>query len=211
MRWLRTLLRDLTGRRDGEFVGMLQGQVDCGISAAAWLRDAAAGDTGLDEALAEVRRVEAEADRTRDTLVAELNRSLTTPLDREDLMRLSRALDNVVDNLRDLADTLDAFRVSDPSGCVRPLDELWAGLNALHAVIGQLDGGSIAGLAAAARDAKRVSRVRVAFVEGLRELFTEPVTGDVLARRELLRRLDVVGLRLGEACDALADAALKRA
>lgn len=42
------------------------------------------------------------------------------------------------------------------------------------------------------------------------EVLDEPeVTPQMLKRRELLRRLDVVGLRLGEAADALADGAVK--
>jgi hypothetical protein len=37
-----------------------------------------------------------------------------------------------------------------------------------------------------------------------------PVTAATLRRRELLRRVDVIGLRLGEAANALADGAVKR-
>jgi hypothetical protein len=36
------------------------------------------------------------------------------------------------------------------------------------------------------------------------------IDANTMRERELLRRLDVVGLRLGEAADALADGALKR-
>jgi hypothetical protein len=41
-------------------------------------------------------------------------------------------------------------------------------------------------------------------------LFEQEVSTELLKRRELLRRLDVVGLRLGECADALSDAMLKR-
>ncbi|MGB9112968.1 MAG: hypothetical protein WCF24_09615 [Acidimicrobiales bacterium] len=41
-------------------------------------------------------------------------------------------------------------------------------------------------------------------------VLTEEVTPEVLKRRELLRRLDIVGLRLGEATDTFSDALVKR-
>jgi hypothetical protein len=57
---------------------------------------------------------------------------------------------------------------------------------------------------------KRTGRVRHLYAQGLAELLSGEVTAPVLKRRELLRRLDVVGLRLAECADALADAMLKR-
>ena len=44
----------------------------------------------------------------------------------------------------------------------------------------------------------------------LGKLFHGKVTMKIFKIRELLRRLDVVGLRLNEAADVLADAAVKR-
>jgi hypothetical protein len=41
-------------------------------------------------------------------------------------------------------------------------------------------------------------------------LLAEPLTSETLRRREVLRRLDIVGLRLSEAADHLATAAIKR-
>jgi uncharacterized protein len=87
--------------------------------------------------------VEHRGDRARGGFV----HALAPPLDREDLFRVSRSVDDVLDNLRDFARELELFAVSDVA---------------------------------------------------------------MLKRRELLRRLDVVGLRLGEAADALADGAVKR-
>ena len=45
----------------------------------------------------------------------------------------------------------------------------------------------------------------------LAALYREPLSAATLKQRDLLRRLDVVGLRFGEAADILSDAAIKRA
>ena len=57
---------------------------------------------------------------------------------------------------------------------------------------------------------KAVGRVRRRYQVELARIFAEPLSPETLKRRELLRRLDVVALRLGEAVDALADGELKR-
>ena len=58
--------------------------------------------------------------------------------------------------------------------------------------------------------ATAAGQVRRLYQQKLAELLNEPLDNETLKRRELLRRLDVVGLRLGEAADALADGVLKR-
>ena len=51
-----------------------------------------------DESYAQqVARAEEEADEIRRILIDELNRSFVTPIDREDIFRLSRAIDDIVD------------------------------------------------------------------------------------------------------------------
>ncbi|TDU87996.1 hypothetical protein EV138_1535 [Kribbella voronezhensis] len=57
---------------------------------------------------------------------------------------------------------------------------------------------------------KCAGRVRQLYQSSVADLFEQEVSTDLLKRRELLRRLDVVGLRLGECADALSDAMLKR-
>ncbi len=60
-------------------------------------------------------------------------------------------------------------------------------------------------------DANKASNaIRRRYQEGVAALLIGTVDATMLKRRELLRRLDVVGLRLGEAADALADGAVKR-
>jgi hypothetical protein len=68
--------------------------------------------------------------------------------------------------------------------------------------------GDIARHALAAK--KRSNEIRRLYDEGLAELFRAPLRVETLKTRELLRRLDIVGLRVHEAADALAEAAIKR-
>lgn len=209
MRRLRHFLRDLAGRNDQRFVELLGDQLACAIDATELLHEAVR-DGRFDAALqAGVVELEERADRSRDALIEELGTVLSTPVDREDLFRLSRSVDDVVDNLRDFVDALALFDVEDASACTDPLEVLERGLRGLVNAV-QLLADAPEQVPEAARASKRATRVRQAYLHGLVTIFETDDPVEMLKQRELLRRLDVVGLRFGEAADVLADAALKR-
>lgn len=207
---LRSLLRDLTGRNDGHFVRLLCDQLACGLQAVVRLRAAVEGHAPLETVVDDIADIEDRADRHRDELIEELGQALTTPLDREDLFRLSRSLDDIVDNLRDFADALVRFHVTDVSTSIHAMEAIEGGLHGLGDAVELLVAGP-KDVASAARSAKQRTRVRQAYLDGLVAVFEGEDCAEMLKQRELLRRLDVVGLRFGEAADTLADGALKRA
>lgn len=194
-----------------EIGARLTGQIEAAVDGACLAR--AAADRALPPEVARQRIVEVEhqGDEQRAQLVALLASSLVAPIDREDLFRLSRSIDDVLDNLRDFVREFDLLRVESADRCPGLLVAIEDGLGKMAEAIGQLGnepGDAIPGSLAA----KQVcNRVRELYQEAVAEVLDEPeVTPDMLKRRELLRRLDVVGLRLGEAADALVDGAVKR-
>ena len=58
-----------------------------------------------------VRKIEREADELRRVLVEELNQTFVTPLDREDIYALSRAIDDVVDYANTTVDEMEIYQV----------------------------------------------------------------------------------------------------
>jgi len=62
-----------------------------------------------------VRNIEREADELRRILIEELDRTFITPLDREDIYALSRAIDDVADYANTTVDEMEVYQVkSDP-------------------------------------------------------------------------------------------------
>jgi hypothetical protein len=123
---------------------------------------------------------------------------------------LSRSVDDVLDNLRDFTRELELFRVYDAHSFIPLLDEVAAGLGALHAAVTLLRSGATRLDTAALAVRKHANGVRREYQGQLAQLFQQTLTMEVLKQRELLRRLDIVGLRLTEAADALADGTVKR-
>lgn len=207
-RW-RELWDDLRGRGSRQLRGPLGAQMQAGVRIADVLLDAIAGRglAGLD--VDRIEAIEEEADHQRDEVLLRLSRLLSTPIDREDLFRLSRSLDDVVDNLRDFAIEVERYGVHDETLFTAPLEALRTGCRSLARALEKLDVDPET-LAATARAAKHDNATRDAFHEQMERLLAGELTMDTLRDRELLRRLDVAGLRLGEAADILAGGALKR-
>ncbi len=211
VRRLRALFRDLSGASSEAFRSNLLGALDATLDGALLVRRLIDGQVSASEARDEMRVIEHRGDAERARLVLDLRSALVTPIDREDLFRLSRAIDDVLDNLRDFVREWLLFEL-DRSSVAAPLAEVVAvGIVDLRGAVEALvaDPRAITSRALAAK--KTTNAIRRIFDAQMAALFVGQVDVVMLRERELLRRLDVVGLRLGEAADALSEAAVKRA
>ncbi len=208
-RWTR-LWRDLLGRNDGAFVELLVRQTAIASDAARRLVAAQRERRQPSRVAAEIVELAVAGDDVRSELMTELAHALTTPIDREDLYRLSGSLDDVLDNLRDFAVELDTYGAQPHERFIAPLDALAEGLEALGEAIGRVEH-DVAAAARPARAAKKANDARDAFHREMGVLLAgDEATMATLRDRELLRRLDVAGLRLAAAADALISGVLKR-
>lgn len=204
------MVAELSGSVETALVERLRGQVAAAADGGTVARLAAVGGSDRAELDSRVRTVERAGDDERARLVDLLSMALMTPFDREDLFRISRSLDDVLDNLRDFVREVGLFGVSDER-FVTILDAVDDCLGELDGAVAAIRGDNADVVAHALRASKAGNRVRQRYQEALADLLSaEEVTPELLKHRELLRRLDVVGLRLNEAADALADGAVKR-
>jgi len=208
---LRALFRDLSGASSEAFRSHLLGALDATLEGASLVRRLIDGQVSAAAATDEMRVIEHRGDAERARLIVELRSALVTPIDREDLFRLSRAIDDVLDNLRDFVREWSLFGL-DRSSVAAPLAEVVVtGVVDLRGAVEALvaDPRAITSRALAAK--KTTNAIRRIFDVQMAGLLVGQVDVVMLRERELLRRLDVVGLRLGEAADALSEAAVKRA
>jgi uncharacterized protein len=202
------LLQDLSGRTDKVLAALVVAQLTAAAEGVRIALSATDGTATPAAARARMVEVEHDGDACRAALVARLRDSITSPIDREDLFRLSRSVDDVLDTLRDFVRELDLFDVV-PKSTYTPL---------LHALAVSVDGlgEAVALLPTAPRDA--VDRALQAKKPGVRGtyqlavagLLAEPLTAPTLKATLLLGRLDCAGIHLCAAADALADGVVKR-
>lgn len=210
-RRVRRLLSDLSGRSGQRAVDLIIAQVDVAVRSARLAEAVTAGTSSTADARAAMNGIEHEGDGYRAELVRVLGHVLATRIDREDLYRVSRSVDDVVDNLRDFVRECDLYQPVSLAGDAPLLTAVADGLADLRCAVQALadDPGGVDRHLLAAR--KSAGAVRTSYQRRMVDLFTAAeVELELIKRRELLRRLDVVGLRLIEAVNALSDGLLKR-
>lgn len=206
----KSLGRDLTGRNDIILTECLVGQLDATLEGAVLARAVARGDVAPTLARGQMGVIEHRGDDCRKRLVSLLARALAPPMDREDLFRLSRSVDDILDNLRDLVRELDLFSIEEERLLDEPLEGVETGVIALRNAVSSMP--AKPGVSRMYAMQARKADIRPRYQQAMAQLLVGDgaVTAGTLKRRELLRRVDVIGLRMGEAANALADGAVKR-
>lgn len=211
VRRVRRLLADLSGRSGQRALDLIIAQIDVAVRSARLAEAVTAGTSSTADARSAMNAIEHEGDDYRAELVLVLGHVLATRIDREDLYRVSRSVDDVVDNLRDFVREGDLYQPVSLAGDAPLLTAVAEGLADLRRAVRALaeEPGRVDLHLVAAR--KSAGAVRTSYQRRLVDLFAaDDVAMELIKRRELLRRLDVVGLRLIEAVDALSDGLLKR-
>jgi uncharacterized protein len=201
--------KSLTRPHDDRFLLLLRSHVSSAVQAASLGRAVTLGEVDPRTATNRLIPIAERGTQDHETLVRTLARALSTPLDPEDIFRLSRSLGEVRENLADFVREFALFAPGSDQRCARLLEPILSSLTLLDTCLSQRRVVTMRDEALFAR--QHVTQVREQYQLALAELYSQPLASDVLRRRELLRRLDVVGLRLAEATDVLSDATIKRA
>ncbi|MEO3806501.1 DUF47 family protein [Nonomuraea sp. B1E8] len=204
-------IRDLmTGRMDSALTEALLGQLEA-TKEGAWLAMAMiGGEVGRTGAHEQMRAIEHLGDEERARLVDELKTALVTPIDREDLFRLSRSIDDVLDSLRDFVRESHLYRVPDQIRFTPLLDQVIVGIDALENAVRDLASRPSAVVQDALEAKKAGGAIRRMYQYEISRIFSGELTADAMKQRELVRRLEIVGVSIGDAADAIADGAMKR-
>lgn len=210
---LRSVLRDLTGRTDREIVRLLRRQLDTTLAGGRLTLALVSGEIDAAEARQHIAAIEHRGDAARKLVIRAMERSVVSPIDREDLFRLSRSIDDILDTLRDFVRQMDLFQLTDTTRfatLVTPLvDELDDGLEALGEAV-QFLADEPRKVALAALAAKKTDLGKC-YLEAMARALSGEMTTETYKKVELLRQLEQAGRQLVAAADALADGAIKRA
>jgi hypothetical protein len=159
------------------------------------------------------RVVEKEADEVQRILVHELMNTFVTPIDREDIFSLSRALDNFIDYVYDTVDELEIFELEAPEPVLIIANLLHEMAVELHMAIKQLM--DYPGVAQEhARRVKHLeNQVENTYRRSLAALFQGPQDVaqimEILKTREVLRHLSNAADQGDIAADTVLDIVVK--
>lgn len=201
---------DLLGRSTVTIVDLLGEQIACARSGARLTHALLVDGDDVAAARRAMAELEHDGDDARDRLVGVLARTLSTPIDREDLFRVSRSIDDVLDGLRDFVRQLDLYRVRHRR-LREPVARIIDTLDLLDAAVHDLRSTHTSVTSDALAVKKASNLVQRSVYEGTASVLADgPPTDDIHRYLELFRRLEVVCGYLVDAADGLADAGIKR-
>ncbi|MHB8191387.1 MAG: DUF47 domain-containing protein [Ferrimicrobium sp.] len=191
-------------------VSILVHHLDIDSEGVVLVRSMLVGAIGHGEASDQIREIEHRGDRLRTELVGALTRALVTPIDREDIYRLSRSIDDVLDGLRDFVREWNLFRPQDSQALLRVLDAIATAVVDTRAAVVTISASPDATSREVLLALRSTSRIRLVHEDEIAALFDGEVTMGVLRQRELLHRLDAIGLHLVQGSNIIGDAFVKR-
>jgi predicted phosphate transport protein (TIGR00153 family) len=165
------------------------------------------------EAAERVMRAEKEADELRRILVDELNRTFVTPMDREDIFALSRAIDDILDYGDSTVEEMTILDVSPNKHLHRMASLLKDAAHEIHSATLRLQDHPGVAYEHAMRAKALENRVETIYREALADLFQGPATPEriveMLKLRELYRHLSNSADRGDEAANVITDIVVK--
>ncbi len=140
-----------------------------------------------------VRAIEKEADEIRRILIDELNRSFVTPIDREDIFALSRALDDVLDYMHSVVNEMDILDVEPTDYLLEMAEMVHEAAQELHMAMERLERHPAVAEDHAVRAKAIDNRMETLYATALAELFKVPKDLDhvvsMLKLREIYRHM----------------------
>lgn len=174
-----------------DVIGQLTAQskltADAGAELAAW----AAGEAVDGELL---RRLEHEADTCKRELRRSLSEAFTTPLDPEDIFELSRGLDEIVNEAKNLVGEAEAMSTPPDAAMAKMAEQLAGGTRRLDEALRAFAGGrKDAATKIADRAVKDQRHAQHTYRRAMSALVENEDLREVTALRELYRRFARIG------------------
>ncbi len=209
MNWLKRLFK----RRPDRFVQLLQKQSEFTIlgmeALLSYLKKPSAKRAD------EVERLEKEADEVRRILIDELNRTFVTPMDREDIHALSRAIDDVLDYAYTTIGEMVTLEVEPNDYMTRMVSLLVDAAQEIHLGMLRITDHPRVAEDHAVRAKALENRVEQVYREALAALFHGPRdiehVVEMLKLREIYRHLSNAADRGDEAANVITDIVVKMA
>jgi uncharacterized protein len=156
-----------------------------------------------------ISQFEQEADDIRRILIDELNQTFLTPMDREDIFALSRAVDDVIDHAHNTVKEMDVFEIESNEYLCQMAELLEKGAEQLVLAIKHLKKNPNVAVEYAVRAKRIENKMNDTFLAALKQLFSGHDVRLMFAYREIYRHFNRSADRVDEAANIISDVVVK--
>lgn len=156
-----------------------------------------------------VKGIEREADELRRILVEELHQTFVTPMDREDIYALSRAIDDIVDYANSTVDEMEIYEVSSDEYLREMVEILSKAAREITDAVKILETYPDIAMEHAVEAKSYENAMEKAYHTALADLFKKTDTVYMLKMREIYRHLSNAADRSDEAANIICSIVMK--
>jgi len=156
-----------------------------------------------------VKGIEREADELRRILVEELHQTFVTPMDREDIYALSRAIDDIVDYANSTVDEMEIYEVSSDEYLREMVEILGKAAREITDAVKILETYPNVAMEHAVEAKSYENAMEKAYHTALADLFKKTDTVYMLKMREIYRHLSNAADRSDEAANIICSIVMK--
>ena len=158
-----------------------------------------------------VKDIERQADELRRILVEELHKTFVTPMDREDIYALSRAIDDIVDYANSTVDEMEIYEVASEENVQEMVDILKKAAREINDAVKILETYPNIAIERAVKAKSYENAMEKAYHTALADLFKRTDTVYMLKMREIYRHLSNAADRTDEAANIICSIVMKAA
>ena len=166
-------------------------------------------EDGTKEKADAVRNIEREADDMRRILIEELDKTFVTPIDREDIYSLSRAIDDIVDYANTTVDEMEIYEIKGDSHIKEMVNILRKAAREINDAVKILKEYPKIASEHAVQAKAYENTMEKAYHRALAELFKGGDTVHMLKMREIYRHLSNAADRGDEAANIISSIVMK--
>lgn len=160
-----------------------------------------------------VQEIEQQGDEVRRILADEINQTFVTPIDREDIHALSRAIDDIMDDTWFTINEMDILEVA-PNNFLKQMAHLLSeGASDIKLAVERLEEHPAVATSHAVKAKNVDNEMETLYAEALADLFKKPKdldkVVDMLKLREIYRHLFHAAGRIDDACNVIMDIVVK--
>ena len=156
-----------------------------------------------------VKDIESEADELRKVLVEELHKTFATPMDREDIYALSRAIDDVLDYANTTVDEMKIYEVASEEYLQKMVDILRKAAREISDAVKILETYPNIAMEHSIQAKFYENAMEKAYHSALADLFKKTDTVYMLKMREIYRHLSNAADRSDEAANIICSIVMK--
>lgn len=156
-----------------------------------------------------IKKCEAEGDNLRRDLVNELNRSLITPIDRQDIYTLSNNIDNILDYAYNTIEEMIIYKLYPNFYLRKMIEKVSRGVNHLGYAVENMFGDKNLANSNVVSAKVIENEIEETYHEALADLFSKDDFHYIFKMREVLRHISNSADRISEAADIIANILIK--